>query len=87
MKPIIGVDCPDNDVIRVNDEYFMVSTSMYFFPGCEIMRSKDLIHWEHASFVYDTLDGTDAQRLIGTENIYGKGMWAASFRFHNGLSI
>lgn len=84
MKPIIGVDCPDNDVIRVNDEYFMVSTSMYFCPGCEIMRSKDLIHWEHASYVYDTLDGTDAQRLIGNENVYGKGMWAASFRFHNG---
>ena len=24
MKPIIGIDCPDNDVIRVDDEYYRV---------------------------------------------------------------
>ena len=84
MKPIIGVDCPDNDVIRVDDTYYMVSTSMYFFPGCEIMKSKDLVNWEHASYVYTSLDATDDQCLKGDGNIYGKGMWAASFRFHEG---
>ncbi|MCR5727532.1 MAG: glycoside hydrolase 43 family protein [Lachnospiraceae bacterium] len=85
MKPILGIDCPDNDVVRVDDTYYMVSTSMYFFPGCEIMKSKDLENWEHASFVYDELDGTDDQKLCGDGNIYGKGMWAASFRHHNGI--
>ena len=85
MKPIIGVDCPDNDVIRVNDGYYMVSTSMYFFPGCEILKSKDLVNWEHAAFVYDELDGTDAQKLMGDAHIYGKGMWAASFRYNKGV--
>ena len=84
MNPILGIDCPDNDVIRVKDTYYMVSTTMYFFPGCEILKSKDLINWEHVSFVYDELDGTDDQRLLGDGNIYGKGMWAASFRQHNG---
>ena len=85
MKPIIGVDCPDNDVIRVDDTYYMVSTSMYFFPGCEILKSKDLVNWEHAAFVYDELDGTEDQRLNGEGNIYGKGMWAASFRYNKGV--
>ncbi len=84
MKPILGVDCPDNDVIRVGNTYYMVSTSMYFFPGCEIMKSTDFVNWEHASYVYDTLDGTDDQRLLGNGNIYGKGMWAASLRYNNG---
>ena len=37
-----------------------------------------------ATYVYDTLDGTPAQRLEGEQNIYGKGMWAASLRYHQG---
>ncbi len=84
MNPIIEFDCPDPDVIRVGDTYYMVATTMHFMPGCEILRSFDLIHWEHACYIYDTLDGTPGQKLEGDKNIYGKGMWAASIRYHNG---
>ncbi len=83
-NPIIPMDYPDPDIIRVDDTYYMVSTTMYFFPGCEILRSYDLLHWEHAGFVYDRLDSTDRQTLSGKENAYGNGMWAASLRYHEG---
>ena len=63
----------------------MVSTTMHFMPGCEILRSYDLIHWEHATFVYHYLDHTPAQKLDGKQNIYGKGMWAASLRYYKGI--
>ena len=84
INPITRLDYPDVDVIRVEDTYYMVSTTMHFMPGCEILRSYDLRNWEHATYVYDTLDGTPAQRLEGEQNIYGKGMWAASLRYHQG---
>src|SRR5699024_6014568 len=84
-NPIIPLDYPDPDVIRVDDTYYMVSTSMYFMPGCEILRSYDLVNWEHACFAYDRLDSTKGQKLEDGENIYGKGMWAGSLRYHNGL--
>lgn len=83
-NPLTKLDYPDVDVIRVDDTYYMVSTTMYFMPGCEILRSYDLAHWEHAAYVYDTLDGTERQRLEGDQNIYGCGMWAASLRYHKG---
>lgn len=83
INPITRLDYPDPDVIRVEDTYFMISTTMYFMPGGEILRSFDLVHWEHASYVYDVLDGTPKQTLSGDENAYGKGMWAASLRYHN----
>lgn len=83
INPIIALDYPDPDVIRVGETYFMVSTTMHFFPCCELLRSYDLVHWEHACFVCETLDGTPAQRLEGG-NIYGQGMWAACLRYHNG---
>lgn len=84
LNPVIKLDYPDPDVIRVGNIYYMVSTTMHFMPGCEILRSRDLLHWEHASYVYDTLDSTPGQRLTGEQNIYGKGMWAASLRYHKG---
>lgn len=85
INPITKLDYPDPDVIRVGDIYYMVSTTMHFMPGGEILRSYDLVNWEHAAFVYDRLDSTSGQRLEGAQNIYGKGMWAASLRFYRGV--
>lgn len=83
VNPITRLDYPDPDVIRVGDIYYMVSTTMHFMPGGEILRSYDLVNWEHAAFVFDRLDSTPPQCLEGAENVYGKGMWAASLRYHN----
>ena len=38
--------------------------------GCEILQSSDLVHWEHVTYVYETLDHTDAQQLKSGQNIY-----------------
>ncbi|MCR5629330.1 glycoside hydrolase 43 family protein [Eubacterium sp.] len=83
-NPITRMDYPDPDVIRVNNTYYMVSTTMHFFPGCEILRSYDLINWEHYTYVYESIDGTDAQKLNGNNHIYGQGMWAPCIRYHEG---
>jgi len=85
FNPLTGLDYPDPDIIRVGGVYYMVTTTMHFMPGGEILRSYDLVNWEHAAFVYDRLDSTPAQRLECDKNIYGKGMWAASLRFHGGV--
>jgi beta-xylosidase len=81
-NPIIWSDFPDPDVIRVEDTYYMVSTTMHFMPGVVILRSYDLINWEIASYVCDIIEDTPGQRLEGELNIYGKGMWAATIRYH-----
>ncbi|MFP4016563.1 MAG: family 43 glycosylhydrolase [Halanaerobiales bacterium] len=83
-NPVIWADYPDPDIIRVEGTYYMVSTTMHFMPGCVILRSYDLINWEVATHVYDILEDTPAQRLEGEREIYGQGMWAASFRYHKG---
>ncbi len=90
INPIIHADFPDPDVVRVGDAYYMISTSMHMFPGAQILRSYDLMHWEHCGYVYDTLGETARQRMEGDPekspaHIYGKGMWAASLKHHGGL--
>jgi len=84
-NPILPLDFPDPDVIRVGDTYYMASTTMYFMPGCVILRSFDLVHWEYCARVYDVLEDTPRQRLEGDKNAYGCGMWAPSLRYHKGV--
>lgn len=83
-NPIMQMDFPDPDVIRVEDTYYMVSTTMHFMPGGVILRSYDLINWEIATHIYDVLDSTPGQCLSDEKGIYGKGMWAATIRYHKG---
>ena len=45
-NPIMWGDWPDPDVIRVGDDFYFVSTSMHYVPGCPIAKSKDLVNWE-----------------------------------------
>lgn len=94
LNPVIYADYPDPDVVRVGDAYYMSSTSMHMFPGCQILRSYDLLHWEHCGYVYDVLGETARQRMEDSgevdragrkqlPHIYGKGMWASSLK-HDG---
>ena len=83
INPIIHADFPDPDVVRVGDTYYMISTAMHMFPGGQILRSYDLMHWEHCAYVYDILGETAHQRMDGG-NIYARGMWAASLKYARG---
>lgn len=83
INPIIHADFPDPDVVRVGDAYYMISTAMHMFPGGQILRSYDLMHWEHCAYVYDILGETAHQRMDGG-NIYARGMWAASLKYARG---
>ena len=83
-NPVMYADVPDVDVIRVDDAYYMVSTTMHLSPGCPVMKSTDLVNWETVSYTYDILDDGDKFALRNGESDYGSGSWAASIRHYNG---
>lgn len=84
-NPIIWADVPDVSVMRVNNTYYMSSTTMHMSPGLPIMKSKDLVNWEIAGYAYDRLVENDKMNLENGKEAYGKGSWASSLRYHNGL--
>ncbi len=84
-NPVIFADVPDLSMIRVGDTYYMSSTTMHMAPGVPIMKSKDLVNWEMASYAYQILDDVDAMNLVNGKSTYGRGSWASSIRFHNGM--
>ncbi|HBY51628.1 MAG TPA: glycoside hydrolase [Marinilabiliales bacterium] len=84
-NPIIYADVPDLSMIRVGDTYYMSSTTMHMAPGVPIMKSKDLVNWELVNYAYQILDDVDAMNLVNGKSTYGRGSWASSIRFHNGM--
>lgn len=82
-NPVLWLDVPDPDVIRVDDYFYMVNTTMHMMPGAAIMRSKDLVNWEIISYVYDKLTDKPNYDLNGG-TVYGRGQWATSLRYHKG---
>ena len=84
-NPIIWADVPDIDMIRVEDTYYMVSTTMFYTPGAPIMKSKDLASWEICNYVYDVLGDSPKHTLQNNEHDYSHGQWAASLRYKDGF--
>src|SRR5690606_24672142 len=75
---------PDVSIIRVDQTYYMSSTTMHMSPGVPIMKSKDLINWELVSYAYDTLANNDQINMVNGKKAYGQGSWASSLRYHDG---
>ena len=82
-NPVIAADFPDPDVILVNDTYYMVTTTMFVFPGVPILKSHDLVNWEYCSNAVSRFDFSNCYDL-DTCNRYGHGQWATSLKYHNG---
>jgi beta-xylosidase/poly(3-hydroxybutyrate) depolymerase len=84
QNPVIFADFPDPDVIRVDDTYYMVSTTMVNFPGATILKSKDLVNWAYCAQPLEQLSTKDRYNLLNGENAYASGMWACSMKYHDG---
>ena len=71
-------------MIRVGDDYYLTGTTMHTMPGLPILHSRDLVNWKIIAYAFDRLDLGPDFRLEDGKNIYGGGIWAPSFRYHNG---
>lgn len=79
-NPILYADYSDPDVIRVEEDYYMVSSSFTYLPGIPLLHSKDLIHWEIINYCVRELPFE--KYMLPS---HGSGTWAPSIRYWNGM--
>jgi len=79
-NPILYADYSDPDVLRVGDDFYMVSSSFDAVPGLPILHSKDLVHWELIGHALQQQPPIDVYRTPQ----HGNGAWAPSLRFYAG---
>ena len=80
--PGIASDVPDLDIIRVGQNYYMVSTTMNLVPGVPVMKSTDLVHWEIVNYACNRFPDRDLFNLENGQQTYKNGSWAASLKYN-----
>ncbi|GIJ91269.1 hypothetical protein Asppvi_010234 [Aspergillus pseudoviridinutans] len=79
-NPILRGFNPDPSIIRVNHDYFLVTSSFEYFPGAPIYHSTDLIRW---SLIGHALTKPSQLQIHTPEP--GGGIWATTLRYHKGI--
>jgi beta-xylosidase len=82
-NPVINADFPDPDAILVDNTYYMVTTTMFIFPGVTVLKSHDLVNWEYCSNAVPRFDFQKHYNLDGGHR-YSHGQWATSIKYHKG---
>ena len=79
--PMLFTDMPDVYMCRKEDTYYMISTTMFLNPGAPIVKSTDLVHWQLAGYVYDTLVDDDYANMDNGKDMYSNGQWASALAY------
>ena len=79
QNPILHADYADPDVIRVGEDFWMVSSSFNQVPALPLLHSRDLIHWRIVNHAIKRLPSAEYDQVQP-----GKGVWAPSIRYHDG---
>lgn len=80
-NPILHADYSDPDVCVVGKDYFLTASSFNCTPGLPILHSKDLVNWKIVNYALKKVEPVEYYN----EARHGKGVWAPSIRFHEGM--
>lgn len=79
LNPIIKGFNPDPSICRVENDYYLVTSSFEYFPGIPIYHSTDLVNWEHIG------NGIERQGQFSFSSVKSsEGIWAPTIRYNNG---
>jgi len=78
-NPVLHADYSDPDIIRVDDSYYMVTSSFNCVPGLPVLRSEDLVSWQLIGHALNRLQPYDRFNKVQ----HGGGVWAPCMRYHN----
>ncbi|MER2494390.1 glycoside hydrolase family 43 protein [Catenovulum sediminis] len=79
-NPILTGFNPDPSIIRVKDDYYIVTSTFEWFPGCQIHHSKNLIDWQLISRPLNRVSQLDMRG-----NPDSCGVWAPCLSYKDGV--
>lgn len=79
FNPILAGFYSDPSICRVDDAYYMVTSSFSYFPGLPLFKSTDLVHWKQIGHVI-----TKASQANFSGGV-SRGLFAPTIRYHNGV--
>ncbi len=78
-NPILPGFNPDPSILRVNNDYYIATSTFEWFPGVQIHHSKDLVYWK---LITHPLSRKSQLDMAGNPNSCG--IWAPCLTYDNG---
>jgi alpha-N-arabinofuranosidase len=79
-NPVISGFYPDPSVCRVDENYFLVTSSCEYFPSVPIFHSRDLVHWRQIGHCLTRSSQVALQKCASSQGIF-----APTIRYHEGI--
>jgi xylan 1,4-beta-xylosidase len=79
-NPILPGFNPDPSIVRVDDDYYIATSTFEWFPGVQIHHSRDLIHWR---LLTRPLKRASQLNMLGDPDSCG--IWAPCLTYADGL--
>jgi xylan 1,4-beta-xylosidase len=78
-NPVLRGFHPDPSFVRVEDDYYLASSTFEWLPGVRFHHSRDMVHWRVAGHALTRPEHID---LKGVDN--SNGVWAPSLSYADG---
>jgi xylan 1,4-beta-xylosidase len=79
-NPILRGFNPDPSIVRVEDDYYIATSTFEWYPGVQIHHSRDLIHWR---LLTRPLSRSNQLNMLGDPDSCG--IWAPCLSYADGL--
>lgn len=79
QNPVLSGFHPDPSILRVEDDYYIATSTFEWFPGVQINHSKDLVYWDLLGY---PLTRVSQLNMIGEEDSCG--VWAPCLSYDKG---
>jgi xylan 1,4-beta-xylosidase len=80
QNPILRGFNPDPSIIRVEDDYYIATSTFEWYPGVQIHHSRDLVHWR---LLTRPLNRPSQLNMLGDPDSCG--VWAPCLSYDGGL--
>src|SRR5690625_4073287 len=81
-NPVLRGFNPDPCIIRVDDDYYIATSTFEWYPGVQIAHSRDLVNWRVVSRPLDRYSQIDLRGRPNSGGIWAPALTYADGRFH-----
>ncbi len=78
-NPVIAGFAPDPSIVRVGEDFYLVTSTFEYFPGIPVYHSRDLVNWALIGYAVDRPSQADLSEVSS-----GAGIHASTIRYHDG---
>lgn len=82
QNPVLRGFNPDPCIIRVDDDYYIATSTFEWYPGVQIAHSRDLVNWRVVSRPLDRYSRIDLRGRPNSGGIWAPALTYADGRYH-----